>query len=119
MMVFTMATSVLIAQEQTFHMKMDPAEFHEQIQDGEVQLIDVRTPEEFAEGHIEGAKNINFHSNDFLSQFSKLDRNKPLYIYCKSGNRSGKAAKELSGMGFKKIIDLKGGYLAWKEYTEK
>jgi len=81
---------------------------------GDIQLIDVRTPNEFAEGYLKGAKMINYFDNDFLEQMSKLDKNKELYVYCRSGNRSGKAAKKLKSMGFVKIYDLKGGILSWK-----
>ena len=81
----------------------------------EIQLIDVRTPEEFAEGHIENAININFHDTDFIVQFLKLEKNEPIYLYCRSGNRSAKAAKKLEKAGFKKIYDLDGGYLHWQK----
>jgi rhodanese-related sulfurtransferase len=79
-----------------------------------IQLIDVRTPKEFAEGYLKGAKLINFFDKDFLDQMSKLDKNKELYIYCRSGNRSGQATKKLKTMGFTKIYDLKGGIKSWK-----
>ncbi|WP_229793696.1 rhodanese-like domain-containing protein [Salinimicrobium marinum] len=118
-LLITMLTSVSFAQEQKGFEVISPAEYQEQIRSEQIHLIDVRTPEEFAESHIEGAKNINFHSNDFLAQFSQLEREKPVYLYCKSGNRSGKAAKELADMGFTKIVDLKGGFLAWKEFVKE
>lgn len=79
-----------------------------------VQLVDVRTASEFNAGHIRGALNIDFfRKDDFQKSFERLDKNKPLYIYCRSGARSQKAAKILLGMGFSKIYDLKGGYLRW------
>ena len=80
---------------------------------GDIQLIDVRTPREFEGGHLKGAKIINFYDKDFFDQMSKLDKDKELYIYCRSGNRSGKAAKKLKMMGFTKIYDLQGGILNW------
>ena len=76
-------------------------------------IIDVRTPEEFSEGHIEGAVNINFFDDTFLEQISKYEKNEPLFIYCKSGNRSGQASKKISDLGFKQIYDLEGGILSW------
>jgi rhodanese-related sulfurtransferase len=82
---------------------------------GNIQLIDIRTPGEFAEGYLKGAKLINFFDKDFLDQMSKLDKNKELYIYCRSGNRSGQAAKKLETMGFTKIYDLKDGIKSWKK----
>ncbi|HER40444.1 MAG TPA: rhodanese-like domain-containing protein [Salinimicrobium catena] len=88
-------------------------EYKKEIKKKDIQLVDVRTPEEFKEGHIKGAKNIDFFSEDFITQFEALDKNEPVYIYCRSGNRSAKASKKLSEAGFKKIIDLQGGYKAW------
>ena len=72
---------------------------------GDIQLIDVRTPEEYTGGYIEGAININFFDSDFNDQMAKLNKDKELYIYCRSGNRSGKAAKRLKDQGFTKQIN--------------
>ena len=93
---------------------IQPEVYQKQVAEGDVQLVDVRTPKEFEQGHIKGAENIDFKSDGFLKQFQKFDKEKPLYIYCRSGNRSGKAARELSEMGFKSIINLKGGFLSWE-----
>lgn len=76
-------------------------------------IIDVRTPQEFSEGHIEGAVNINFFDATFLEQISKYKKDEPVFIYCKSGNRSGQASKKISDLGFKQIYDLEGGILNW------
>ncbi len=81
---------------------------------GEVQLLDVRTPEEYGAGHIEGATLINFFDADFVERTAAaFDKDKPLMLYCRSGNRSAKATAKLKAAGFKEIIDLKGGYNAW------
>jgi len=80
---------------------------------GDIQLIDIRTPGEYAEGYIEGSININFFDRDFNDQMVKLNKDKELYIYCRSGNRSGKAAKRLKDQGFTKVYDLQGGILNW------
>lgn len=80
----------------------------------ELQLVDVRTPEEYAQGHIQGAENINFFDEDFEQQLEqKLDKEQPVYIYCRSGNRSSKAAARMEALGFKAIYDLEGGYMNW------
>ena len=79
----------------------------------DVQLIDVRTQEEFNEGYIGNAKNIDFKTLDFKQKISKLDKNKPVLIYCYGGGRSAKASKIFQSLGFKKIYDLKGGYSKW------
>jgi phage shock protein E len=78
-------------------------------------IIDVRTPKEFSDGHIEGAVNINFLDENFIQQISNFDKDKtkPVFIYCKSGNRSGKAAAKISEIGYEKIYDLDGGILNW------
>ena len=76
-------------------------------------IIDVRTPQEFREGHIEGAININYFDKTFLDQIAKYEKNEPLFIYCKSGNRSDQASKKIADFGFTKIYDLEGGILNW------
>ncbi|MFK8101896.1 MAG: rhodanese-like domain-containing protein [Saprospiraceae bacterium] len=78
------------------------------------QLIDVRTPQEFNQGHLDNAVNINYHDDFFIEKLQKLDREKPLFVYCQSGGRSGKTCHKLKKMGFKEIYDMEGGYLAWE-----
>lgn len=78
-----------------------------------VQLVDVRTPSEFNTGHINKALNINYYDRDFSQQISKLDKSKPIYVYCRSGVRSKYSSEILKKLGFKKIYNLKGGILSW------
>lgn len=68
-------------------------------------LIDVRTPAEFAEGHLEGATNINLQSADFTAQISQLPKNAEYVIYCRSGNRSAQAIEQMSALGFTNLLD--------------
>ncbi len=82
----------------------------------DAQLLDVRTPEEVAEGALEAAQNINFYDSDFKDKLSKLDKNKPVFVYCRSGGRSGKCAQMCKDMGFKEIYDMKGG---WQNYSSQ
>jgi rhodanese-related sulfurtransferase len=91
-----------------------PDEMKELSQMDGVQLVDVRTPEEFMEGHIKGFQNIDFMSDTFQEEIEKLDKNKPVIVYCKSGNRSGKSCKIMQEKGFVKIYDLEGGIEKWK-----
>lgn len=78
------------------------------------QLIDVRTPAEFVSGHIKRAANINFTDDDFEDAAKKkLDKNKPVFLYCFSGKRSADAAAFLRTMGFKEVYDLNGGFAQW------
>ncbi len=92
---------------------ISPEELNSKIDN--IQLIDVRTPKEYKGGHLKNAVNINFYDNNFLEEMSKLDKSKELYIYCHSGNRSGKAAKKLGKMGFTKVYDLEGGIIHWNK----
>ena len=92
-------------------------QFAEAIQGKEVVLVDVRTPEEYAEGFIQGAINIDyFDQQSFIKQISALDKKEPVYLYCRSGNRSMKAARQLVTLGFEKVYDLAGGYMSWSSY---
>lgn len=77
------------------------------------QLIDVRTPGEFAEGHLPGARNINSQREDFTQALTALDKSKPVFVYCLSGGRSKVATQTLRKLGFKDVHELKGGYLKW------
>ncbi len=89
------------------------AEFKEAIDTELGVLIDVRTPEEFAKGHLEGAVNINFKKRTFPSYISAIAKDKPVLIYCRSGNRSAKAAFIMQTLGFKEIYDLTPGFKGW------
>ncbi|MBF4984369.1 rhodanese-like domain-containing protein [Nonlabens mediterrranea] len=95
---------------------LSPADFKQAIQsiDKKKQLIDVRTASEFQGGHIKGAVNIDFfNSAKFVESLQKYDKDKAIYLYCRSGNRSGNAARKLENLGFKEIYDLRGGYMSW------
>ena len=95
--------------------KLTPDAFQAALQAAQnVQLVDVRTPEEYRSGYIAGAVNINFYDADFAQQIARLDKEKPLMVYCAVGGRSGKAAAKLTEMGFKNVTDLAGGMNAWK-----
>lgn len=90
-------------------------EFQQLITKKNSQLLDVRTPSEYKEGHIKKAKLINFFDKDFFEQVTKeFDKNQPIYLYCRSGGRSAKAARIFKSEGFKKVYNLLGGLNAWK-----
>ncbi|MFS4493587.1 rhodanese-like domain-containing protein [Maribacter sp. 2308TA10-17] len=78
-----------------------------------VILVDVRTPEEYAAGHLDNALNINWYDSDFAKQLESIDKDEEIYVYCKKGGRSAKAAHLLDSLGYKKVIDLEGGYDAF------
>lgn len=77
-------------------------------------VLDVRTPEEYAEGHLEGAMNVDWQGDNFEQGVSALDKSKPVFVYCLAGVRSAAAAKHLRGMGFKEVYDMEGGMLKWR-----
>lgn len=78
-------------------------------------LVDVRTPEEMAEGHLTGALNINFLGENFSNEIQKLNKNKTYLLYCRSGSRTRRAADQMQKAGFRKVYMLEGGITAWKE----
>ncbi len=90
-------------------------EFEKEIRSDSVQLVDVRTPQEYAEGHIDGALNINVQSDDFkeLAQI-ELSKDSTVLVYCRSGRRSLDAAEILTSLGYN-VVNLKGGIIEWKE----
>ena len=90
------------------------SEFKKIVEKGNGTLVDVRTPAEFNMGHIKGAVLINFYDTNFKSDFNALNKNKPVYIYCRSGNRSSKAVGILKDIGFKEIVNLQYGIIDWQ-----
>ena len=76
-------------------------------------VIDVRTPEEYADGHVEGAVNIDFYSPDFSDEIGKLDRSKTYLVYCRSGSRSAQAVSIMEELEFPNIYHMTGGMLEW------
>lgn len=78
------------------------------------QLLDVRTPQEFAGGHLSNATNADVRSGSFATEADKLKKDEPVFVYCLSGGRSASAAKKLTGLGFTEVYNLDGGIMAWK-----
>lgn len=91
-----------------------PADAQELIAGDDVRVLDVRTPEEFAEGHVEGATLIDFYEPDFAERIAALDRGTTYVVYCRSGNRSGQATALMAEQGFVAVNDVGGGVLAWE-----
>ena len=90
------------------------AKYEQKMAEPNTQLIDVRTPEEYSEGHLVNAINIDVNSDDFDTKVASLDKEKSVMVYCKVGGRSAKAATRLKELGFKNITDLDGGITNWK-----
>ena len=95
---------------------LPPNDFKKKVETTENPVIvDVRTPEEYSEGHLANAMNMDWDGDAFHQQIQSLDKNASVFVYCYGGGRSSAAAKELKKQGFKNVYDLKGGFSAWKK----
>ena len=91
-----------------------PTEFAEKIKATQKpQILDVRTPEEYMDEHLDNAENINWNSDNFAEKTAGYNKSKPIFVYCLSGGRSRKAAVKLEELGFKNIYELDGGLMKW------
>ena len=91
------------------------ADFEEKVNTTKNKIIlDVRTPQEYNNGHLKKVKLINYYDADLLEELKKLDKDKTVFVYCASGMRSLRAAKKLAKLGFSEVYEMKGGYNAWK-----
>lgn len=97
---------------------VDAAQFAEIIRSDSVFLLDVRTADGYAAGHIANAKNIDVLKSDFKDKVKALPEDKLIAVYCRSGKRSLVAANILAKMGFK-VINLRGGWMEWEAYSQK
>jgi len=94
---------------------LSATEFAEKIKEmPSATIIDVRTPEEFAKGHLQNAKNYDWNGDDFGKQIAPLDKSKPVFVYCLSGGRSSSAADRIRSEGFKDVYELDGGIMKWR-----
>jgi rhodanese-related sulfurtransferase len=78
-----------------------------------VKILDIRTPAEYMNGHIQGAKNVDYYSREFKEKLNKLDKSSTYLVYCRSGNRSDKAMALFRELGFTNILHLKNGVKSW------
>src|SRR5690606_38560904 len=81
---------------------------------GDVVIVDVRTPEEFAKGHIENALNLNWNGAEFEQQLATLDKTQPVCVYCLSGGRSREEENKMGKEGFKRVVKRPGGIIKWR-----
>jgi rhodanese-related sulfurtransferase len=115
LLVFSFTISCIDTKSEDSDIKLVTAEEMQSILEMEdVQLVDVRTPQEHNEIRIANSQNIDFMSPTFDEDVEKLDKDKPVILYCKVGGRSAKCAKKLKEAGFTKIYDLEGGISKWK-----
>jgi rhodanese-related sulfurtransferase len=78
-------------------------------------VLDIRTPEEYAEGHLAGSSNLDFYEPDFADSLDALDKDLPYFVYCRSGNRSSTAIETMKDLGFTEVYELDGGIVTWAE----
>lgn len=98
------------------HQLLDANAFYERLnQSNDAIILDVRTPEEFQQGHLKNALNINYYDADFNTKISEFSKEKPVFVYCLSGGRSRAAAQQLTKNGFLNVYELNGGIMAWKK----
>ena len=81
----------------------------------DLQLVDVRTPEEVSFGIIEDAEHRDFYHPEFASKMKELNKNKPIVVYCAAGGRSAQTGEVLKNIGFQEIYDLTGGFRHWQD----
>jgi rhodanese-related sulfurtransferase len=110
-----MASALLLAGCSTSSSAIDLSvtEFSAKVAEAGVITLDVRTPGEFAEGHLEGARLIDFQSGNFEIEIATLDKNATYAVYCRSGNRSGQAVKVMQDAGFMNVFNMNGGVIDW------
>ena len=83
--------------------------------DSGVTVLDIRTPKEFAAGHISGAVLMDYNSKSFAEDVSKLDRSQAYIVHCQSGGRSGRSMQQFKRLGFENVSHMKGGIAEWKK----
>ena len=102
-------------QSETFIKNVDSNTFKELVDAGKGIILDVRTPEEVADGYINNASTINLYDEDFKDKINLIPKDKEIYVYCKAGGRSSEAAELLQSNGFNRIYNLEGGIIKWEE----
>jgi rhodanese-related sulfurtransferase len=111
--IFLIGLALLGCKQEARQVKMPITEFSQQDLKKRDLLVDVRTPGEYQEGHLEGAVNIDWMAADFVSKWDTIDRDRKVYVYCKVGGRSAEAAQLLDSLGYD-VVDLTGGWDAYK-----
>jgi rhodanese-related sulfurtransferase len=110
-----MFLKIACSQKQEGYIKVvSPEEFNQALKGKHGVLLDVRTPGEFRKGHIPGAINIDFLDDSFSDRIDSLNKGIEYEVYCHSGGRSGEATELMQKKGFKKLLDLKGGFSKWQ-----
>ena len=102
-------------QTQTYNSNLSAIEFADKLKTTpEAVIVDVRTPEEFSDGHLAGARNIDWNGNGFDREIALLEKTKPIFVYCLSGGRSSAAAGKMRADGFREVYEMNGGIMKWR-----
>lgn len=113
---FTMAIFTFSCANAQEIKNVDSKEFSEIIKSGDGIILDVRTPQEYSQGHIENSTLISTNDREFVEKVSLLQKGKPIYVYCLTGSRSRAVANYLSKNGFNKVYNLSRGVMEWQQY---
>jgi rhodanese-related sulfurtransferase len=95
--------------------EVNAADFESRRAEGKAVIVDVRSPDEFAKGHVPGAINIDIHAPGFAEKVAQFDKSKPILVNCHAGSRGAVASAELARLGFKSVCNLAGGLSAWEK----
>jgi rhodanese-related sulfurtransferase len=99
----------------TVHKNVNPDEFEKLSKEPGTVILDVRSPQEYAKGHIKNSVLINFNDKNFDEKIKQLDKGKTYLVHCAVGGRSAKACDKLDSYGFQKVVNLEGGIKAWEK----
>ena len=102
-----------VSRTDSTYKNLSSKQFAEGLLDARAVLLDVRRPDEFAQGHLRGARHIEVTKPDFATRVANLDPTRPTYVYCRSGTRSATAATQLKAAGFGQVFNLAGGIIDW------
>ena len=115
LLIFTTGFSQETESDEVVLKTVDKEAFKSAIESGDYILFDVRTVEEYMDGHIEGAKSLNVLDDQFDKTILNIDNSRKYLIYCKSGGRSQKALEKMKDAGFTHVLELEGGYENWNK----
>lgn len=115
LLMFTTGYAQETESEEVVIKTVDKEAFKSAIESGDYILFDVRTVEEYMEGHIENAKSLDVLDDQFDKTISNIDKSQKYLIYCQSGGRSAKALKKMEEAGFTHVLELEGGYQNWSK----
>ncbi|MDJ0835486.1 MAG: rhodanese-like domain-containing protein [Acidobacteriota bacterium] len=96
------------------HVSIPAVKFDKKMDVEKGTLLDVRTPKEYAAGHVKGSKLVNYFDEDFKKKLAEMPKDTTYYVYCRSGGRSGKTLKMMKDMGFQRVYDMSDGMLGWE-----